>query len=188
MEFRHERVRKQKGFTLIEAVISIAVLSFGVLSLAAVYAQGIFYASLTQYDYIAEKKAEQAVESIFAARDTGTLKWNQIQNVLGTTGSDGGVFIDGAQPILVPGPDGLVGATTDTGAADEVIIVGPGADHIFGTADDETVDLNPWMKRTIAITPVPNEQNLRMITVTITYQVGRLARTHTLISYVSAFA
>jgi prepilin-type N-terminal cleavage/methylation domain-containing protein len=188
MESGRKRAGKQKGFTLIEAMISIAVLSFGVLSLAAVYAQGIFYASLTQYDYIAEKKAEQAVESIFAARDTGTLKWSQIQNVLGSTGSDGGVFIDGAQPILVPGPDGLVGATTDTGAADEVIIVGPGPDRIFGTADDETVDLNPWMKRTIAITAVANEQNLRMITVTITYQVGRLARTHTLISYVSAFA
>jgi prepilin-type N-terminal cleavage/methylation domain-containing protein len=188
MEHRRKKLHRQSGFTLIEAMISIAVLSFGVLSLAAVYAQGIFYASLTQYDYIAEKKAEQAVESIFAARDTGTLVWSQIQNVSGVTGSDGGVFKDGAQPILVPGPDGLVGATTDAGAADELIIIGPGADHIFGTSDDETVDLNPWMTRTIVIAPVPSEQNLRSITVTINYRVGKLNRTYTLVSYVSAFA
>jgi type II secretory pathway pseudopilin PulG len=188
MNLRRKSSRKQRGFTLIEAMISIGVLSFGVLSLAAVYAQGIFYSSLVQSDYIAEKKAEQAVESIFAARDTGTLTWAQIQNVSGVTGSDGGVFIDGAQPILVPGPDGLVGATTDTGAADEVIIIGPGPDGIFGTSDDETVDLNPWMTRTIVIVPVTGETNLRQITVTINYKVGRLNRSYTLVSYVSAFA
>src|SRR5579862_4562239 len=106
MDRLRRKTGQQRGFTMIEALISILVLSFGVLSLAAVYAQGIFYASLTQYDYIAEKKAEQAVESIFAARDTGTLTWAQIQNVSGVTGSDGGVFFDAAQPILVPGPDG----------------------------------------------------------------------------------
>ena len=188
MNRRGNLKRKQRGFTLIEAMISIGVLSFGVLSLAAVYAQGIFYASLTQSDYIAEKKAEQAVESIFAARDTGTLTWSQIQNVSGVTGSDGGVFSDGAQPILVPGPDGLVGATTDAGSADEVIIIGPGPDGIFGTSDDETVDLNPWMTRTITIVPVTGETNLRQITVTMNYKVGKLTRSYTLVSYVSAFA
>jgi type II secretory pathway pseudopilin PulG len=183
-----KRLRKNSGFTLIEAMISIAVLSFGVLSLAAVYAQGIFFASLTQYDYIAEKKAEQAVEAMFTARDTKILTWASIQNVSGSSGSDGGVFLDGPQPILVPGPDGLVGATTDQGAADEVVIIGPGADGVFGTSDDETVDLNPWMTRTIAIVPVSGEQNLRQVTVTINYRVGRLNRTYTLISYISAFA
>ena len=64
----------QRGFTMIEAVISILVLSFGVLALAAVYAQGMYFASLSQYDYVAEKKAEQAVEAIFTARDNNTLK------------------------------------------------------------------------------------------------------------------
>ena len=104
-------VRKKKsGFTLLEAMISIVVLSFGVLSLAAVYAQGLYYASLTQYDYIAEKKAEQAVEAMFTARDIKSLTWINIQNV-----SQGGVFVDGPSLILVPGTDGLVGTQTDVG-------------------------------------------------------------------------
>jgi hypothetical protein len=183
MKTQRKRSRPVAGFTLLEAMISIFVLTFGVLSLAAVYAQGIFFASLSQYDYVAEKKAEQAVEAIFTARDIKQLTWASIQNVSNT-----GVFLDGPQPILVPGTDGLVGTVTDEGTADEVITIGPGPDGILGTADDQTVDLNPWMKRTIAITSVTGETNLRMITVTITYQVGKMTRTYTLISYISAFA
>jgi hypothetical protein len=183
MKTQRKRSRPLAGFTLLEAMISIFVLTFGVLSLAAVYAQGIFFASLSQYDYVAEKKAEQAVEAIFTARDIKQLTWSSIQNV-----SNNGVFLDGAQPILVPGTDGLVGTATDQGSADELITIGPGPDGILGTADDQVVDLNPWMKRTIAITPVTGEANLRMITVTINYQVGKMNRTYTLISYISAFA
>ena len=75
MSQRSKSVPKQSGFTLLEAMISILVLSFGVLSLGAIYSQGILYASFTQYDYIAEKKAEQAVEAIFTARDIKSLSW-----------------------------------------------------------------------------------------------------------------
>src|SRR5215475_12172685 len=93
---------RQRGFTLIEAMISIVILSFGVLSLAAVYSQGLFYANATQIDYIAEKKAEQAIETIFTARDTQLLTWSQINN---TNGSTTGVFLPGAMPLYAPGPD-----------------------------------------------------------------------------------
>jgi hypothetical protein len=183
MKSHRKRSRHLAGFTLLEAMISIFVLTFGVLSLAAVYAQGIFFASLSQYDYVAEKKAEQAVEAIFTARDIKQLTWASIQNV-----SNNGVFLNGAQPILVPGTDGLVGTATDSGSADELITIGPGPDGVLGTADDQVVDLNPWMTRTIAISAVTGETNLRMITVTINYQVGKLNRTYTLVSYISAFA
>jgi prepilin-type N-terminal cleavage/methylation domain-containing protein len=187
MRIQNKVVRQQSGFTLLEAMISIVVLSVGILSLAAVYGQGIFYAAQAQYDYIAEKKAEQAVEAMFTARDIKSLTWTNIQNV-----STGGVFLDGPQNMLVPGSDGLVGTQTDVGSADDVIITGPGPDNILGTADDKTVDLNPWMKRTIAITPVlvagNAEPNLRQVTVTITYQLGNRTKTYTLVSYISAFA
>jgi type II secretory pathway pseudopilin PulG len=183
MNSQRKASRRHAGFTLLEAMISIVVLSFGVLGLAAIYAQGIFFASLSQYDYVAEKKAEQAVEAIFTARDIKQLTWSSIQNV-----SNNGVFKDGPQPILVPGADGLVGTVTDGASTDEYITIGPGPDGILGTADDIMVDLNPWMTRTIAISAVTGETNLRMITVTINYQVGKMNRTYTLISYISAFA
>lgn len=185
---RNSRHSRQRGFTLIEAMISLVILSFGILSLAVVYSQGLFYANQTQVDYIAEKKAEEAVETIFTARDTGILTWAQIQNVAGSTGSDGGVFLDGPQPLLDSGPDGLVGTADDDASKPDAVIIGPGADNVLGTADDESTNLNPWMTRTIAITPVTGEPNLRMITVTISYKSGRMNRTFVLVSYISSFA
>jgi len=183
MKMHRKRARRHNGFSLLEAMIAIVVLSIGVLSLAAVYAQGIMYANLTQYDYIAEKKAEEAVETIFTARDTKVLTWSQITNV-----SLGGVFIDGPRPLLDPGPDGLVGTADDNASLPDSIIIGPGPDGILGTADDITVNLNPWMTRTITFSAVAGETNLRQITVTINYTMGKMQRTYTLVSYISAFA
>jgi type II secretory pathway pseudopilin PulG len=186
---RRSKRTAQRGFTMIEAVISIFVLSFGVLALAAVYAQGMYFAGLNQYDYVAEKKAEQAVEAIFTARDNNTLAWAQIQNVSG-----GGVFLAGPQPMLQPGTDGLVGTVSDAGSPDEVIVIGPNTTTgQIGSGGDQTVDLNPWMTRQIDIVPVldplgNNEPNLRQITITIKYQIGPMQRTHTLVSYISSFA
>jgi type II secretory pathway pseudopilin PulG len=183
MNLQRKKSRRLAGFTLLEAMISIVILSVGILSILGVYAQGIFLASLSQYDYVAEKKAEEAVEAIFTARDIKQLTWASIQNV-----AQGGVFLNGAQPMLVPGTDGLVGTVTDENSAQEYITIGAGPDHVLGTSDDLKVNLNPWMKRTIAISAVTGETNLRMITVTVNYQVGKMNRSYTLISYISAFA
>jgi len=183
---RTQRHRKaQKGFTLIEAIISIAILAFGILSLAAVYTQGILTSSMTQYDYIAEKKAEEAVETIFTARDTKVLTWDQINNVGGTSN---GVFLSGPQQLLAPGPDGLIGTADDDTNNPDSVITGPGPDNILGTTDDTYINLNPWMTRTIAFQDVTGEPNLRQITVTINYQMGTLTRSYVLVSYISSYA
>jgi hypothetical protein len=71
---------------------------------------------------------------------------------------------------------------------DETVITGPGPDKKLGTADDTTIDLNPWMTRTIAISPVPGQTNLRQISITVNYIVGSTKRTYTLISYISPFS
>src|SRR5205807_5730445 len=105
--------KAQSGFTLLEAMIAVVIMSVGILSLAAVYAQGIQTANMTQLDYIAEKKAEQAVETIFAARDSKLLAWTNIRNVTGVGGANDGVFLIGPQPLLAAGPDGLYGTADD---------------------------------------------------------------------------
>jgi type II secretory pathway pseudopilin PulG len=185
---RNGRNRRNRGFTVVEALVSIAILSFGVLSIAQVYARGIIFAGIAKWDYIAQKKAEEAVESIFTARDTQLLTWAQIQNVAGVSGTDGGVFLDGPQPLLDPGLDGLVGTADDNPALPDTVIIGPGPDNVLGTADDQVIILNTVMSRQIQIIPVANEPNLRQITVTIQYSVGGIPKVYTLISYVSAFA
>jgi prepilin-type N-terminal cleavage/methylation domain-containing protein len=178
---------RQSGFTLLEAMIALAILSFGILSLAAVYAQGIQVASMTQLDYIAEKKAEEAVETIFAARDSKLLAWVNIRNVTGTGGANDGVFVVGPQPLLAAGPDGLFGTSDDDTANPDVVIVGPGPDKILGTADDVVMSLKN-MTRTIDIQDVPGESGLRQITITLTYSVGAMSRQYTLVSYIAQFS
>jgi prepilin-type N-terminal cleavage/methylation domain-containing protein len=177
----------QSGFTLLEAMIAIVILSFGILSLAAVYAQGIQVANMTQLDYIAEKKAEEAVETIFAARDSKLLAWTNIRNVTGTGGATDGVFVVGPQPLLAAGPDGLYGTADDDTANPDTVIVGPGPDKILGTSDDIVMSLKN-MNRAIAIADVPGESGLRQITITLTYTVGSMTRQYTLVSYVAQFS
>jgi len=176
------RCHLQSGFTLLEALIAIVIMSVGILSLAVVYAQGIQVANKTQLDYIAEKQAEQALETVFAARDSKLLTWASIQNV-----SNGGVFIDGPTPLLAPGPDGLYGTADDDKANPIVVIINAGPDKILGTADDVVMPLTE-MTRTIAITPVPGSTGLRLITITLSYHSGNLNLQYTLASYISEFS
>ncbi len=171
------------GFSLLETVVAIAVLSFGVLALAAVYTQGVTYMGSAQLDYIAQQKAAEAIETVFTARDTKVLTWNQIRNGDGAPGN--GVFLIGPQPLLDPGPDGLVGTRDDDANNPDRIVVGPGPDKILGTSDDEVLTLN-FMTREIQIADLA--PNLRQVTVIMRFQVGKVQRQLNLVSYISAFA
>jgi len=176
-------VRAQKGFTLIEVMFSMLILVIGVLSLASFFTQGLKASSQTQIQYIAQQKAQEAMETIFTARDTKILSWAQIANV-----SVGGVFKDGPQPLCAPGPDGLFGTQDDDASTPDAVTVAPGPDGIFGTADDITVNLNPWMTRTIAIAPAGGTPNLNVITVTVNWNYEGQAQTFVLVSYISNYS
>jgi prepilin-type N-terminal cleavage/methylation domain-containing protein len=161
---RNPGPRKQKGFTLIEVMIAMVVMAVGILSLASIFTQGLKSSYQSQIQYIAQQKAQEAMETIFTARDTRLLTSVQINNV-----SNGGIFMDGPQPLLAPGPDGLFGTADDDANNPDTIVIGPGKDNVFGTADDVTIPLTPWMTRTIVIAPSANTPNLKTITVTINW-------------------
>jgi hypothetical protein len=184
----HGLRRKYKaGFTLVEAVVAIFILATGILAIVDVATQGLKISTATQYDYIAKKKAEQAIEAIFTARNVQEESWDDIQNI-----SKGGIFKDGPQNLYAPGKDGLVGTNNDDTTHPDVLTTGPGPDGIFGTADDIVVPL-PGMTREIQITtpldafgnPIPN---LREITVIMRYTVTGVSKTQTFVSYISPFA
>jgi prepilin-type N-terminal cleavage/methylation domain-containing protein len=177
MQTRAFRNSKQ-GFSLLETMIAIVVLSIGVLTLAGVLATGLAYMGMSQLDYMAQQKASEVVESIFTARDSSALTWPQILNT-----SDGGIFTVGATPLLQPGVDGIVGTVDDALPVD--CIIGPGPDGILGTADDTCVPLQGFT-RTIAITTnVNGDTSLRQITVTINYPAGKFARQYQLVTFIS---
>jgi prepilin-type N-terminal cleavage/methylation domain-containing protein len=175
--------RRKSGFTLIEAMIAMVVLSFGILSLATVYTQGLQASNRSQIAFIAQQKAQQAMETIYTARNSGTLTFTNIANV-----SQGGVFLDGAQALCNAGPDGVLGTADDNCAIPDVIVTGPGPDQVLGTADDTVINLNPWMTRTIAITPVAGIQELNQITITVNYVCQGQPAKFVLVSYISGYA
>jgi prepilin-type N-terminal cleavage/methylation domain-containing protein len=175
--------RGQRGFTLLETMVAMAILSFGILSVATVYTQGIKVSNSNQIGFIAQQKAQQAMETIFAARDAGTLTFANINNV-----SQGGVFLDGPQPLYDAGPDGVLGTADDNAGIPDVIVTGPGTDNILGTADDVVINLNPWMTRTIAITPVAGTPQLNQITITVNYIYQGKTGQFVLVSYISGWA
>jgi prepilin-type N-terminal cleavage/methylation domain-containing protein len=180
MPIRHD----ESGFSLIETIVAMGILATGLLGLAGVFTLGMAHMATSSANLVAREKAREAVESVHTARDTRTITWAQINNV-----ANGGVFLDGPQPLKDPGADGLVN-TADDGAIEEQRT--PGPDGILGNSDDVHVQMTNYT-RTIAITTVLDENgdvnaNLRQIAVTIVYNVGPVKRTYTLTTYISAIS
>src|SRR5882757_6816425 len=90
--------RSAQGTSLIETAIALGVLSVGALGTAAIFTQGMERTKSSPGDLIATQKAQEGVESVFAARDSRTVTWAQLRNVAGAA-SDGGIFLDGPQGI-----------------------------------------------------------------------------------------
>ena len=180
------------GFTLIETMIAMLVLSIGVLGLAATLASSLAYMNSSENDYIAQQKAAQAVESIFTARDLGEATWSSICNV-GSSLCTSGIFVNGAEPLCDPGTDGIIDTADDyngtacSGPAD-AILMPTSAGTINATTASRVPLTNYNFQRTITIAAFPNVPNLRTITVLITYRAGTFQRSYTLTTNISNFS
>ena len=175
--------KRDRGFTLIEVLISMFVLTIGLVSLLSVFAVAMASTQSSQQDFIAKQLASEAMESIFTARDTSQLAWAQLMNT-----GNGGIFVDNPafQPINYPGADGIVGTADDALAGAEMMTL-PGKDGITGTADDTQMSLANY-KRSIVITDVAGTTTLRTITITIQYTTPRgLPKNYILTGNISAF-
>jgi prepilin-type N-terminal cleavage/methylation domain-containing protein len=174
---------RQKGFSLLETMIALVVMGIGVLGLAGMLADSLAYMQGSQEDFIAQQKAEEAAEAIYTAKYTSSAQFAAISNF--AVANPGGLFLTGPQPLLQPGPDGLVGSVNDVGQPPEFIVL-PGPDNKLGTADDVQLPLSNFT-RTITITNVPAYTTLRQVVITINYVAGRFNRTYTLTTYVSQY-
>jgi len=170
--------RADEGFTMIEVMIAIVVMLVGVLAIIASLATAVAATQSSQEDLIARQKVLEAMESIYTARNSQQIPFASVANV-----SNGGIFVNGAQPMLCAGPDGLVntgddvpcttaaGTNSPSGGAECMVL--PGPDGILGTADDVTMSLGNFT-RTITITPVllangNVNANMMAITITVSY-------------------
>jgi prepilin-type N-terminal cleavage/methylation domain-containing protein len=169
--------RNQSGFSLVETMFAIGILSVGALGMVGIFAKGMSQSTSSPWDVTATQKAVEAIESVFSARDSHIITWSQLRNV-----SHGGIFKDGALPATIAGNDGLVG-TADDGPVESVDL--PGRDQRLGTADDVTQTLSTFTRQ-IQIDDI--ETDLRAITVTIKYKAGTDIKTYVLTAYISNFA
>lgn len=178
----------QKGFTLVETVIALGILAVGILSMAAMLSTCVALMDTSRYDYIAQQKALEAVESIFTARDLQQASWANINNT-----TSGGIFLAGAQELCAPGPDGIVGTADDDCTKPDYIATPNSATGFMETtptiaSNGDVTSVLSTFKRTITISPVAGETDLRAITVLITYQVGTLHRTYQLTTEISQYS
>jgi len=197
MSNRDGIVRKPKksegGFSLIEVVISMAVLTVGLVSLLGVFGLAMASTQTSQQDMIAKQLANEALESIITARNTSQTNWDDIQNSgstncpnLGT--STCGIFLGGAQPMNNAGADGIFGTADDANAGAEVLRE-PGPDGIYGNSNDVLIPLTAF-QRTITFSELtPPVSSLRAVTVTIQYATPQtsLQKSYVLNSYISQY-
>lgn len=186
---------KQGGFSILEVMIAICVVSIGILSVVAAFATAVASTQYAQENLIARQKALEAMESIFTARNTQQITFAAINNI-----PSGGLFVTGPTQLLDAGPDGLVNTADDIPfpvngvcpAGPECIPL-PGPDGILGTADDVPMSLANFT-RTITISQVLEsdgktiDPNLRQVTVTISYAgSGGSAHNYTVNALISQF-
>jgi prepilin-type N-terminal cleavage/methylation domain-containing protein len=189
---------QQGGFTLVETVISMVILTIGSVGLLGVFGLAVKASQTSQQDMIARQLASEAIESIYTARNSSELGWSQIQNV-----SNGGIFTNGLNSVKCAGPDGIVGTADDASCLTASGATCPnggvkcldeaGPDGIMGTADDVILSLSDY-NRQIAITQLLDGngnpiQTLNQVAVTIQYTVpsSSVVKTYVINEYVSEY-
>jgi len=178
---------RQSGITLIEVLISMVVLTIGMVGMLSVLGITIKATQASQENSVAKTVADEALESILTARETANIPWAAIAN----TGS-GGIFLSGYQPVCNAGADGIYGTADDCASGEQTLQL-PGPDGIFGTADDVFLQLTNY-QRQIILTPDAScggaaGCNLMDVTITVQFYTAnfQVPQTYTLATYISEY-
>jgi len=186
---RQRKMENQLGFSLIEVMISIALLTIGLLSLLGIFGVAMAATQTSQENNTAKLLADEAMEGILTARETANISWAQINN----TGA-GGIFLPGFQPIDCAGVDGIIG-TADDAACGPQILEQPGPSGVYvGTCPPDVCNNLTNFTRQILISPVivgggPPSPTLRQVTITIQYTLPQfnVPRQYVLNTYISPY-
>lgn len=174
------------GFTLMEVMMAILILTVALLAVAMTMSQGIMSTFIAQEQLIAKQKAREALESVFTSRSTTDLQFADLQ-----TQGDGGIFVPDWMPLRGMGTDGVALTDDDAGEPIETVVLA-GDDGILGTPDDIERTLDNFQRR-ISFSDVlrPSggiDEDIRMVTVDVRFSSRGVWWTVTVNSYISRFA
>lgn len=126
-------IKKQNGFTLIEAVIAIFVVSIALIGTAAAITFALQFTTLSRNVSDAKLIIVASIEEIESLRNSQRLDFKQIANVgnvdnTNTPSTFNGFSVGFKDVSVNPGPDGVSGTDDD--------LRNSGADATYGTGDD----------------------------------------------------
>ena len=127
---RHHRSRRsERGFSLLEMVVAMVILTVGLLAVATAIGYALMASNSGRGITNAKLLIVSAHEQMETLRNTGQLNFDEISNSQ-VSGSSFRGFPDTFLAVSsVPGNDGIFGTADDISTA-------PGADGVYGTADD----------------------------------------------------
>jgi prepilin-type N-terminal cleavage/methylation domain-containing protein len=154
----------ESGFTLLEAVVAIAILTIGLVGTAAAVTYALQFSAISQNVTKSKLLLMASVEQIESLRNSRRLEYKQIANVGAVNNTDTVNTFSGFgtdfQPIFeTPGADGVFGTADDSTSA--------GADGNYGTADDVPAQAMPQYMRQIIITQLSG--SIKKVQVTVRY-------------------
>jgi len=200
---RNVRARKaaENGFSLLEVVISMTVLTVGMVSLLGVFGLAMASTQTSSQDLTAKQLANEAYESLVTARNSSQITFDDIQNSGSTScpmtgASTCGIFAIGPEPmyqaITTGAYAGILGTTYDIGQPEQTL-QDPGPDGVFQTVDDTFIPLIGYT-RTILVSPLYDSSGnlistVRSVTITMNYTTPQMKtqKTYILNSYISEY-
>ncbi|MBL8152347.1 MAG: prepilin-type N-terminal cleavage/methylation domain-containing protein [Blastocatellia bacterium] len=144
---RKDKAVEKNGFSLIELIISIGILTVGLLSLAGTIGISIVNSDRPRQLTIAKYIAVATLETMVAARETGVLNFTELDYI--SAGNPRG-FVQGIRPVRNAGCDRIFGTNDDgantscggTETSDLIYTIGPNpVNGRFDGTNDERVNL-----------------------------------------------
>jgi len=164
--------KDEAGFTLVEAVVAILLLTIGLIGTAAAITYALEFGSISRNVSSGKAYVVASIEEVETLRNARRLKFSQFGNV-GNVNNTGAInqfngFSTGFKEVSTePGKDGVNGTDDD--------LINKGADKVWGTADDfvDESHIRSGFERRIEITDLSD--TLKRVEIRIRYS-GRAGK------------
>jgi type II secretory pathway pseudopilin PulG len=177
--------RSEAGFSYVDVMIAIVILSVGILALMSGIAGAVIQSKGQETQLLAKQVASSTMESVMSLKETdpNRLGWITVGNV-GTNwdpvlGVYRGIFVTGEQNVREDaGPDQVIGTADDTGA------VIPGMTRQIVITDE----CDPDRPSPNCATPGSWPVRIRTVQITVRYSVGAVRRQERLTTVLTDYA